>query len=65
MKTHIELDDTLIKQVLLLGHFSTKKEAVNRALLEYVNHLKRQELLNLKGKVEWSGDLTQLRTTRD
>ncbi len=64
MRTHIELDDALLEQVCALGHFATKKAAVNSALAEYAKLLKRQKLLALRGQVEWQGDLTRLRANR-
>ena len=64
MKTHIEIDETVLDQVIHLGHFDTKKTAVNKALEEYLKRLKRDELLRLRGKVEWEGDLDALRKNR-
>ncbi|MEW5942656.1 MAG: type II toxin-antitoxin system VapB family antitoxin [Pseudomonadota bacterium] len=64
MRTHLELDDTLLEQVRELGHFPTKKAAVNAALAEYAKLLKRQQLLTLRGKVGWQGDLDALRENR-
>jgi len=64
MKTHVEVDDDLLQEVLLLGAFETKKAAINAALLELSKSLKRRELLALRGKVRWHGDLDQLRTAR-
>ena len=65
MRTHIELDDRLLTQVQHLGQFTTKKAAVNTALAEYVKLLKRRQLLELRGKIPWEGDLDQLRASRD
>lgn len=64
MRTHLDLDDSLLEQVCTLGGFSTKKAAVNMALAEYANFLKRKQLLALRGQVEWRGDLDQLRANR-
>ncbi len=64
MRTHIELDDKLLHQVLQLGGFATKKEAVGKALEEFAKRLKRDELLKLQGKVKWRGDLRKLRALR-
>lgn len=64
MRTHIELEDDLLDQVIRLGKFKTRKAAVNQALLEYARLLKRKELLNLKGKLSWDADLDQLRDSR-
>ena len=64
MKTHIELDDELLKRVFELGGFATKKAAVNTALAEYVKLLQRRELLNMRGKIRWEGDLNEMRADR-
>ena len=64
MKTHIDLDDALLKQVFQMGPFTTKKAAVNAALAEFVKLLKRRELLGMRGKVRWEGDLGALRADR-
>ena len=34
MKTHIEIDHTVLEQICKLGGFATKKAAVNTALAE-------------------------------
>ena len=62
MITHIELDDQLIKQVMQLCHFSTKKAAVQAALAEFVKTLKREQLLELRDKVRWQADRPRLRS---
>ena len=64
MKTHIELDDGLLDEVFRMGHFSTKKAAVNAALAEYAKLLKRRELLSMQGKIPWVGDLEAMRADR-
>jgi Arc/MetJ family transcription regulator len=64
MKTHIELDDALLAQVFKLGGFVTKKAAVNTALAEYAKLLQRRELLSLRGKIPWEGDLNEMRADR-
>ncbi len=64
MKTHIELDDKLLAEVFELGGFATKKAAVNTALAEYVKLLKRRELLEMRGKIRWEGDLDEMRMDR-
>jgi len=65
MRTNIELDDRLLTQVQNLGRFATKKAAVNTALAEYVKLLKRRQLLELRGKIQWEGHLDQLRASRN
>jgi Arc/MetJ family transcription regulator len=63
--THIALDDELLQEILRMGRFTTKKAAVHAALEEYARLLKRRELLRLRGKVRWDGDLDRLRAARD
>lgn len=65
MSTHVESDDQLLAQVLQLGQFPTKKAAVHAALEEFVKTLKRQQLLALRGKMNWQGDLDQMRAARN
>ena len=64
MRTHIELDGDVIDQVMDLGKFSSKKAAVNTALAELAQSLKRKQLLALRGKVAWQGSLDTLRSPR-
>ena len=64
MKTHIELDDVLLEQVFELGGFATKKAAVNTALAESAILLKRRELLAMRGKIPWEGNLDEMRADR-
>jgi Arc/MetJ family transcription regulator len=64
MRTHIELDGDVLDQVMDLGQFSSKKAAVNAALIELSRALMRRQLLALRGKVAWQGDLDALRGPR-
>jgi Arc/MetJ family transcription regulator len=61
MRTNIELDDALIQQALKLSKKRTKKDVVHDALKSYVALLKKRELINLKGRVTWEGDLKEMR----
>lgn len=65
MRTHVKLDDHLINEVIQLGHFASKTAAIHAALAELARQLKRQQLLALRGKVAWQGDLEQLRARRE
>jgi Arc/MetJ family transcription regulator len=64
MRTHIELDGDVLDQVMDLGQFASKKAAVNAALAELSRALMRRQLLALRGKVAWQGDLDMLRSSR-
>lgn len=61
MRTNIDLDDHLIEQALQLSKAKTKKEVVALALDSFVKSLQRQQLLALRGKVVWEGDLDAMR----
>jgi Arc/MetJ family transcription regulator len=61
MRTNIELDDVLVQQGLKLSKLKTKKDLIHQALENYVLALKRKQILNLRGKVEWEGDLKKMR----
>jgi len=52
MATNLALDDKLIAQAKRLGHHRSKREAVNRALSEYVSRLKQREIIELFGTVQ-------------
>jgi Arc/MetJ family transcription regulator len=65
MRTHIDLDENLVAQVVTMGQFPTKKAAIHAALTELSKTLKRKQLLALRGKVAWEGDLEQLRAMRN
>lgn len=53
MATNLALDDRLVLQAKRLGHHRSKREAVSRALTEYVGRLKQREVLDLFGQLTW------------
>lgn len=61
MRTNIELNQELIEEIMRLTAISTKKEVVHRALEEYLRRLKLNELAGLAGKINWEGDLEEMR----
>ncbi|MGA0555471.1 type II toxin-antitoxin system VapB family antitoxin [Larkinella sp. VNQ87] len=61
MKISIDIQDDLLRQAMELSQAKTKKEAIEQALDIYVKMLRRKDLLNLRGKVAWEGDLDQMR----
>jgi Arc/MetJ family transcription regulator len=62
MRTNIDLDDVLVKQAIKLSKLKTKREVVQEALKSYVASMKKRELLSLKGRVWWEGNLKQMRS---
>jgi len=62
-RTNIELDVDLINAALKATNCKTIKDVVHYSLLEVIKMAKRKNMLKFKGKVEWEGDLDQIRST--
>lgn len=61
MKTHVDVDDRVLEEVMQMGNFSSKETAINAALVDYLRKLKRLDLLAMRANVPWVGDLDALR----
>lgn len=64
LRTNIELDEKLVDEAMKLTQMKTKKELVNYALKELVRKIKRKKILDLEGKVQWTGNLDEMRKSR-
>ena len=64
LRTNIELDEKLVKDAMRFTQKKTKKELVNYALEELIKRFKRKQILELEGKVEWTGKLGEMRKNR-
>jgi Arc/MetJ family transcription regulator len=53
MATNLAIDDRLIEEARKMGGHKTKKEAVTRALQEYVQHHRQQRILSDFGTVDF------------
>lgn len=53
MPTNLAIDDKLIEEAKRAGGHRTKKEAVTVALVEYIRLLKRLQLLEMEGTVDF------------
>jgi Bacterial antitoxin of type II TA system, VapB len=51
--TNLAIDHNLLREAQIIGHHKTKKETVNRALLEYIQHHKQEKIINLFGTIEY------------
>ncbi|MCK9419135.1 MAG: type II toxin-antitoxin system VapB family antitoxin [Nitrospirae bacterium] len=63
-RTNIDIDDKLLKEGLKITHLKTKKELVNYALEELIKKERRKRILDLEGKIQWEGNLRQMRADR-
>lgn len=61
-RTNIELDIDLIREAMDLTKLKTMKDVVHNSLKEFIRMNKRKKLLKFKGKVNWEGDLDQMRS---
>lgn len=61
MRTNIDIDDRLMSDALKAGKFRTKREAVEEGLRLVVTMRAQDELRQLRGKIDWQGDLDAMR----
>jgi Arc/MetJ family transcription regulator len=64
MRTNIVIDDELMAKAQKLAGTATKRETVDLALRELVQHRSQLGILDLAGKIEWIGDLDDMRRGR-
>lgn len=64
MRTNIEIDDKLMKDILKATGLRTKREAVELALQTLLKLEKQTEFRKLRGKIDWQGDLEEMRLDR-
>lgn len=63
-RTNIDLDEKLTKEGLLIFQCKTKKELIHLALKELLKTEKRKEILKLRGRLKWEGNLEAMRRAR-
>ena len=61
MRTNIVIDDDLMAEVLEVTGIKTKREAVEQGLKLLLRMSAQQEILKLRGKIHWEGDLDEMR----
>ncbi len=64
MRTNIEIDDKLMKDTLKITGLKTKREVVDQALRALLKQEKQLGFRKLRGKVDWVGDLNEMRLDR-
>ena len=60
MRTTLAIKESLLDEVKLLSGAKTKKEAVEKALEEFIRRRKAKKLIELEGKMELSLTLDEL-----
>lgn len=59
MRTTLAIKEELLDEVKALSGAKTKKDAVEKALEEFIKKRKAKKLLDLEGKIELSCTLTE------
>lgn len=61
---NVVLDEELVGKGMRLTAIQTQKALIDYALRELVRRKEQKQILRLRGKVFWEGDLDQLRQKR-
>jgi Arc/MetJ family transcription regulator len=61
VRTNIVIDDELLAEAQRLCGAPTKRATVEFALQELVRRRERRKVLDLRGRIEWEGDLGKSR----
>ncbi|WP_131669320.1 type II toxin-antitoxin system VapB family antitoxin [Psychrobacter pygoscelis] len=61
MRTNIIIDDDLMTEAQRLTGIKTKKDTVDEALKLLVRMQKQRALRKFRGKLQWDGDLDEMR----
>jgi Arc/MetJ family transcription regulator len=63
-RTNVELDENLVKDCIKATGIKTQKALIDHALRELLRHEKQSKILDLKGKIDWNGNLDEWRRGR-
>ncbi|MCR9099058.1 MAG: type II toxin-antitoxin system VapB family antitoxin [bacterium] len=58
----VEIDDRLLSMLKAACPSETIESLAEQALQHYLLHLQRRNMLSLEGRVEWEGDLDEMRS---
>tara|TARA_R110001599_G_C12180176_1_gene653992 strand:+ start:164 stop:358 length:195 start_codon:yes stop_codon:yes gene_type:complete len=61
MRTNIVIDDELMINALKVTGLSTKKDVVEEGLKLLIKRNEQQAVRSLRGKINWEGDLDEMR----
>ncbi len=63
-RTNILLDEKLVREGMRTTGIKTRRALVDHALRELVRRERQTDLLSLKGRVQWEGNIDAMRRTR-
>ncbi|MEZ4266338.1 MAG: type II toxin-antitoxin system VapB family antitoxin [Myxococcota bacterium] len=61
MRTTLNIDDDALSEAMRFADGRTKTAVINDALRDFARRRRRKDLLKLRGKAPWEGDLDALR----
>jgi len=61
MRTNIVIDEDLMNEAMSLTQIKTKKAIVETSLKLLIQLKKQEQLKSLRGKLQWEGNLEQMR----
>lgn len=64
MRTNIVIDDKLMREAMRVTGLPTKRAVVEEALRLLIQVKSQKGIRRLRGKVQWEGNLDELRTGR-
>ena len=63
-RTNVVLDDKLVEKCLQATGIKTRRGLIDYALQELLRRENQKKLLELKGRIDWQGDLVSWRKGR-
>ena len=63
-RTNVIIDDDLIDTGMKVTGLKTRRALIDHALRELVRHKAQKKILELKGSIDWNGDLDSWRQAR-
>jgi Arc/MetJ family transcription regulator len=64
MRTNVVLDETLVEQAKTLTGIKTTRAVIDEALRMLIQLREQGEVRDLRGRLQWEGDLAALRESR-
>ncbi len=64
VRTNVVLDDDLVREAMEITGITTKRGVIEEALRRIVQIDRQQRIWDFFGKVEWEGDLQEMRRGR-
>jgi Arc/MetJ family transcription regulator len=63
-RTNVVLDDNLVEDCIKATGIKTRKALIDHALRELLRHENQIKILDLKGSINWEGNLDEWRQDR-